>query len=301
MAKHQTLNPSPSSIDQHWDFDKPSQTEAAFKTLLSKARQSVDQPGNHTYQAVLLTQLARTQSLQLRIAEAQAYLDQAKPLLREAQPLAAARFHLEQGRTYNSDGKKTEASLHFKKAFALARENGLEYHAVDAAHMLGISEAPEQQLAWSRKAMEMAESASDPKAKKWLGPLYNNIGWTYHDLGKLEEALHLFQKSLEWRKAKGDAKGQFVAEWTIGRCLRSLGQHEQALQTQRALLQRIESGQAEANGYVYEELAECLVLLGRPEKARTCFAQAHALLNQDPWLKANEAERLERLRRLGTV
>jgi hypothetical protein len=42
--------------------------------------------------------------------------------------------------------------------------------------MLGIVEAPEQQLAWSLRALELADTTSDQRSKKWLGSLYNNIG-----------------------------------------------------------------------------------------------------------------------------
>jgi hypothetical protein len=53
------------------------------------------------------------------------------------------------------------------------------------------------------------------------------------------------------------------------------------------------------SGYVFEEIAECLALLGEAEAARPFFADAYAELSGDPWLAANEPARLERLRALG--
>ena len=53
-------------------------------------------------------------------------------------------------------------------------------------------------------------------------------------------------------------------------------------------------------GYVHEEIAECLLLLGQREPARSHFALAFEALSMDPWLQADESSRLARLKRLGS-
>ena len=70
--------------------------------------------------------------------------------------------------------------------------------------MLGISEPSENQLEWNELALLMAEKSNDPKSKKWVGSLYNNIGWTYHDRKEYPIALDHFQRALLFRETQGD-------------------------------------------------------------------------------------------------
>jgi tetratricopeptide (TPR) repeat protein len=158
---------------------------------------------------------------------------------------------------------------------------------------------PAEQLRWSLRAMRKCERTADDRAKKWLGPLYNNIGWTYHDLGQYEKALELFEKSLAWRTAEKDEYGTRIARWTIGRAYRSLGRIEEALKIHLALEREIRDRGLEEDGYVFEELAECFVLKGEERKARIYAAKAYDLLSRDPWLAEHATERLERLREIG--
>ena len=79
----------------------------------------------------------------------------------------------------------------------------------------------------------------------------------------------------------------------------SLGRLEVALQTQRELEVELSASGVESDGFVYEEIAECLLALGRSAEARPYFRKAHALLAVDAWLVESEPERVERLRELG--
>jgi hypothetical protein len=62
------------AIDTLWDYDNPQATALKFRELLPTAEKSVD----NTYDAELLTQLARTQSLQRKFDDAHSVLDTAK-------------------------------------------------------------------------------------------------------------------------------------------------------------------------------------------------------------------------------
>ena len=73
---------------------------------------------------------------------------------------------------------------------------------------------------------------------------------------------------------------------------------EEALAAQREQLRELESTGNEGP-YVYEELAECLLHLGRPEEAQSYFALAYRKLANDPWFVESHPARLERLRELG--
>ena len=83
----------------------------------------------------------------------------------------------------------------------------------------------------------------------------------------------------------------------MARCCRSLGRVDEALAAQQALAAEHAAAGSE-DGYVEEELGECLLRLGRPAEARPHFWQAHKLLSQDAWLVEAEPERLARIKQL---
>lgn len=291
-ADHTTLH----DFDTLWDYDAPDSTEAAFRAILPAARAS----GRRDYLAQLLTQIARCEGLQMKFDAASKTLHEAETLITKEMHVARVRLLLERGRVLNSSKQREAAIPLFESAWDLAREAGADGYAVDAAHMLGIVEAGDSSMAWNRKAMAHAEQSSDPKARKWLGSLYNNLGWTYHDRKDYGTALDLFQKALAVRKEAGDRGPILVAEWCVARALRSLNRTEEALAMQRALLEQHRAAGTK-DGFVQEEIAECLLALDRTEEARPHFSAAHELLTEDAWLQRDEPERLERLRRLGGV
>ncbi|MFM8370637.1 MAG: hypothetical protein ACKOBD_17965, partial [Chloroflexota bacterium] len=55
-----------------------------------------------------------------------------------------------------------------------------------------------------------------------------------------------------------------------------------------------------SDGYVDEEIGECLLALNRVDEAKPYFTKAYELLSQDEWLMANEPERMKRMKELGT-
>lgn len=281
-------------FDGMWDYDDPAGTEAAFRKLVPAAEAS----GDRSYHLQLLTQIARTLGLQRRFDEGHALLDSVESALRPGMETALVRFQLERGRLFNSSGRPEQARDFFLQAYRRSRKARLDFYAIDAAHMMGIVDKGDESLQWNETALEMAERSDDPRARKWAGSLYNNIGWTYHDMGRYDDALRMFEKALEFRRAAGKESEMGIARWCIARCLRSLGRVEEALAEQRALLARSEE-EERPDGYVYEELGECLLELGRPGEAAPWFRRAHEELSKDPWLAANAPERLKRLAELG--
>jgi tetratricopeptide (TPR) repeat protein len=111
----------------------------------------------------------------------------------------------------------------------------------------------------------------------------------------------LFEKSLNLREEKNDEEGIRIAKWTIARAYRSLGRIEEALQMQKELEQEFKQEGLGQTGYVFEELGECLLLLKKEAEAQEYFRLAYDLLSKDPWLVANEPDRLKRLKELGKV
>ena len=279
-----------------WDYNDQAGKAARFKALLPKVAESHDR----AHHVELLSQLARTHSLRRQFDEAHQLLDEAEAMLTEAMIVPKIRCLLERGRAFNSAGEPERALPLFHEAFGLgtAVTPQADFHTIDAAHMIAIAE-PEaaDQLRWNEKALVLAEATPDERAGGWRGSLYNNLGWTYHDMGNYEQALTIFEKAREWREAHHQDKPETIriAKWCVGRTLRSLNRLEEALALQQALL--AENGQSD--GFIFEELGECLWALDRREEARPYFAQAYAELSKLDWLVTSEPERLERLARLG--
>jgi len=280
-------------FDALWDYNNPDKTEQAFAAILD----SLSDPPL-SYRLELLTQIARTQGLLRKFGDAHRTLDNVQSGLTDAMQRVRVRYLLERGRVFNSSKRPDDARPLFLGAWELARESGEDALAVDAAHMMGIIEPPAQQHEWNLKALDLAERSANPRARKWRGSLYNNIGWTYHDEGRYPEALETFEKGLEFQLEHGSATTIRIARWTIARTLRSLGRVEEALASQREQLAEVERV-GEKGPYVYEEVAECLLALGHAENARPYFAMAYEALSKDPWLVDKEPERLERLKDLG--
>ena len=276
-------------FDELWDYSNPAETEQRFRKLTGP-----DDPG---WQAELLSQVARALGLQRRFDEAHATLDQAEALLDESHPRARVRCLLERGRVLNTSGDPSASRALFQAAQELAAESGLDFFEVDALHMLGIVDAPERKLDWNERAIKLAAASSDPKTRAWAASLYNNYGWSKMDLGRYEEALQAFQSAADFRTAQGKPEEIRIARWCVARALRALGRLEEALVIQQAL--RTEwSREGEGDGYVYEELGELLLELGRLDEARPNFNAAYWLLSQDAWLAEQEPARLARLKTL---
>lgn len=289
--------PAAVDFDSLWDFNDAAGSEAKFRDLLPDHGAAEFDSDWHRE---LLTQIARAKGLQRKFDEARRTLDAVEKQLDKASNRVHVRYLLERGRVLNSSKQPDEAKPLFLAAWTRARAAGEDAFAVDAAHMLGIVETGDAAIEWNRKALELAERSTEPKARKWAGSLHNNLGWSHHGSGDFDEALHHFERALECRVEQGDRNEVLIARWCLARCLRSLGQFGEALAIQEALAEE-HANAGTSDGYVFEELAECQLELGNPDGARSDFAKAYAELSQDPWLVDNEPERIDRLRRLGQV
>ncbi|MGY4025698.1 tetratricopeptide repeat protein [Aeromonas rivuli] len=279
-----------------WDYQDPVTSAMRFQTQLAEAVASGDLP----LELELITQLARTHSLRHQFDEAHQLLDAMTPRLTAHTERARLRWLLERGRCFNSAADKEAARPLFEQAWQLALALKEDYLAIDAAHMVAIAAPLEEQRRWHQLAMALAERSSDEKVLGWLPSLYNNQGWTLFELGRLEEARQYQQKCLAWHAQHHNPAKAFIARWSLARLTRAQGLHEQALAELTQLQeQMVEAGEPE-DGYLFEELGENALALSDPAAAEY-FARAWFLLSQDPWLKANAAERLARLKQLAKL
>ncbi|QFF99171.1 hypothetical protein PB01_10200 [Psychrobacillus glaciei] len=280
------------NFDTLWDYNHPEETEQKFISLLTEAVES----GSNEYLTELLTQIARSQGLQAKYELAHETLDRAESLLNKDLIVARIRYFLERGRVFNSSFRPLDAVPLFLQAWELGIQSGEDDHAVDAAHMLGIAEATsEKRMEWNLKALAYAEK--HPKASRWLGSLYNNIGWAKVENGNLEEALELFKRALDFRKDQGNSNSVFIAKWCVAKVLRLLGQVEESFAIQKELLAETKQT-TNPDGYVLEEIAECLLLLNRNEEAKQYLSLCYDRLILDDYLVSNNPERIARIKEL---
>ena len=282
------------NFDSLWNYDKPEETGKKFREILPHAESS----GDTSYLIQLLTQIARTEGLQMKFDEAHKILDKAKELEPEKYETAYIRYLLERGRTFNSSKKQDEAKPLFLEAYNFGLAHNLDFFTIDAAHMLGIVDKDEESLNWNNIAIKLAEDSKDEKSKRWLGSLYNNTGWTYFDMKEYDKALDIFKKNVDWHTERGSKMPLIIAKWSVARTLRAMREVDTALSMQLNLLDEIKEKKLDPDGYVFEEIGECLLVKGKKGDAKTYFKQAYELLSKDIWLMENEKDRLNRLKEL---
>ena len=281
-----------------WDFDDPAATFDAFAgDVASVGATSADG-------LVLRTQQARALGLQRQIDEANALLDDVdSDLAKTVQELdeadthhVRARLEIERGRALNSAGAAAGARPHLDAAYDESTAVELDGLAVDALHMSAIvAGSIDGPAAASRSTVRRSRSPNAPATPPpgaGSAPCSTTWAGTGTTPGRYEQALEIFRRALAVRQEQGSKREIEVARWCVGRCLRSLERYAEALEIQETLAA---SRSGSEDGYVYEEIGENLLALGRDEDAATYFSRAHELLSDDDWLVDNESERLERL------
>jgi tetratricopeptide (TPR) repeat protein len=261
-----------------WDFDDLDASEGRFHAQLEEETTDAGR-------AEVLTQLARIEGLRGRFEQCDALLDEA-----EALGGAEARVLLERGRRERSSGRPGAGLAQFEQAFEQARTSGEDVLAVDAAHMVAIVGDSE---AWTARGVEIAASSEDAGVRYWLGPLYNNLGWSRYGTGDAAGALEAFELALASRE-RDDPRSyaREIARYAVGKALRALGRADEAA----AMLEQCVAWAAEAgveDGYFHEELAEDYAALGRHADARAQARRALELASD-----GDDPSRIARLRDL---
>lgn len=234
-----------------WDFEAPARSEQRFREAAAGA--------DGEQRAVWLTQVARALGLQERYDDGHAVLDELSP---DGSAEVAVRILLEQGRLYRSAGDAAHARQFFEEAAAAAERDGLDELRVDALHMVALVNDPAEQVAITERALEVAASSADPRARDWDASLLNNLGMTYADAGDFARALTAFEDALAARARIGDPARTRVARWMVAWALRNLDRQQEALAMQQALKAELDA-LGEEDPYVEEEI-EILTAGGTP-------------------------------------
>ena len=292
-------HPADTDIDSLWDFSDPAGSEAKFLAL----REHLGARRDHAKLMELDTQLARAQGLQGRFAHAILTLETMHERLEPGETRAAIRHDLEMGRVLRSSGNPNGGAEYFERAARAAEKAGEEALEIDALHMLALVEAsPAKRIHMNMDALERAAAASDPRARRWRGSLWNNTGMDFHELGELDRAMDAFEASLAAWEEDDPARAP-IARWMIGWTLRLQGKLEAALAAQEALEREYAASGRKSAGFVEEELGEIHLAWPGDDAwkhrsiARTYFARAHALLSANGEI-GHDPERLARIKRL---
>ncbi len=283
LAEEPRLN-----FDKLWNYQKPAETELKFRDLLPQAKKK-----GKSYYLQLLTQIARTLSLQANYQEAYKILADVSSQLTDDMHVAKVRYLLELGRTQNAEKRGELANKTFYEAFSIADKTKEWGYAVDALHMIAITysygalESAQEKLQWEAKAISYAESKDSTNAKKWLGSLYFNAGWSYHGLKLYKEALDTFIKAAELDKANSSP------DWILLDDRRTVAQ-------MKRLVGKIDEAFAEQEQLEKEnlELGELYLLKKDEASAREYFAKAYPLL-KDQLGDEKYDDRLKRIKGLG--
>ena len=197
-----------------WDFDDLDATEGRFRAQLELETADAGR-------AEVLTQLARVEGLRGRFEECDALLDEA-----EALGGAEARVLLERGRRERSSWQPGAGLAQFEQAFEQAQADGETVHrrrcgahARDRRRRRGVD----------GRGVEIASQSDDPGVRYWLGPLYNNLGWSRYDDGDAAGALEAFELALAAREQDDSRPHEIeIARYTVGKALRALGRVDEA-------------------------------------------------------------------------
>jgi tetratricopeptide (TPR) repeat protein len=219
-----------------------------------------------------LSQIARTYLIAGDKEQARTWLNKAQDVARPENPLGWSRYLGVKGRLAWQDNYLAEATATFMEMYDYCHARNLSERAIDAAHMVAITGNPDQQIEWGKKGIAEAETG---KITSWLGPLWNNLGYTYESLERYGEAVKAYREAREYHGQYGDERNRLVADWALGHAFRLKGDIDSAeiwIKPLPAWCEKI--GETEFLGWSHKELGEIALARGLKDSARNHFSLA---------------------------
>ncbi len=229
-----------------------------YQTAIEAARRDFNRP----VEVESLAQVARIHLKNGTKDEGRPFLDEAAQKASDSDPMGWSRYLGVRGRYEWQDEDLVTARATFDTMYVYCNTNGLWGRAVDAANMISIvAETVEEQIEWSKRGIEAAESGG---VESWLGPLWNNLGATYFDQKQFDSALPAFIKAREYHWQFSGEIAKLYADYHVGMAYRHLGHFDQAAQWLRPVLAWAERlGDHSAIGQACEDLGEVAIALGK--------------------------------------
>jgi len=232
-----------------------------------------------------LAQVARSHLIQGKKEQGRSWLEKAKALASKKMPMGWSRYLGVRGRFEWKDDQLEEATATFKEMYQFCLSHKLHSRAVDAAHMVAITAPHEEQIVWGKKGIEAAEEGH---LENWLGPLWNNLGWTFEEMGRYEESLDALLRAREYHWKLGSEHNKLVADWSVGHAYRQLEQLDEASHWLRPILAWAERryvtdpnpDAAEWVGHSHRELGQLAIARGEMEEGLGHLRKAEEKLGE---------------------
>ena len=190
------------------------------------------------------------------------------------------------GRYERQSDELEAARATFEELYAFCREDGRAKAALDAAHMRALVAADDDEMIeWSGRALA---EAREEGSVRWQAVLWNNLGWKFDELDRLEDAHQALVQARDFHRQGGDALAVLIADWSVAHSLRRLERVGEAKTMLDDVLMRAyaleRSGQREQAlewvGFTHWELGEVALLEGRAVEASAALANARQTLVQ---------------------
>ena len=176
-----------------------------------------------------LAQIARMHMRLQSPAEGLTFLKEAGDIALRTEQRGWSRYLGVRGRyewLLEKDFDKAKAT--FKEYYEFCRafdDKVMLNRTIDAAHMLAIVGTDDEKIEWSLKTIEAAENADEIG---WLGPLWNNLGWTYDERDETEKALEALTNAQKYHYMGESDHAKMVADFGVAHALRRVGKLEEA-------------------------------------------------------------------------
>ena len=257
------------------------------------AAQAVDHKSDMTQ---ALAMIARTYLVEDEYEVGFQWLLKAEKLANIDEPAGWSRYQAVKGRFLWKNNRLDESTALFKTLYEYCIKQNLYERAVDAAHMVAITGTPQEQVEWGKKGIDQAMAGN---VTAWLGPLWNNLGATYEEMGRFDSSLEAYRKAREYHYSHGTDRNKVLADYAVGHALCNLKKYEAAGQWLRPVLTKFEEmREDEFIGLTCRDLGEISYVSGDYKEAHALFVRAGELLKKadmDTWDSAGYSELILRI------